>query len=223
MSKNRADPASKPSTIVEDKEGLGNKPDASKLKLMRTSKGHVKGTLTIPVIATDTVSDLKRKLKRTLAPLIERNVSVAPAQTLQPFGETMMRTPGKSPMRTPPRNHFSDSHELSGNLKSINDGRKLTSESKTAGVRSLSFSKLRNCSPNPKPILHSPQLCPMEPASSPGGPKSGPLPSKKPLDDYSVTTIAPHSAKKLSFTSKTEDVPSTPDLVRNTSKCCAVC
>jgi len=226
MSKNRADPATKPSTIIEDKEGFGHKPDASKLKLMRTSKGHVKGTLTIPVIATDTVSDLKRKLRRTLAPLIERNLTVAPAQTHQPFGETMIRTPGKSPMRTPPRNHFSDSHDLSGNSKSTNDGRKLTSESKTAGVRSLSFSKLRNLSPNPKPILHSPQHCPVEPAYSPGGPRSGPLPPKKPLDDHPMSTYAPPSAKKLTFASRTEatpDVSSTADLVRNTSKRFAVC
>lgn len=220
MSKPRADLATKPSTIAEDKEGLGHKPDASKLKLMKTSKGHVKGTLTIPLIATDTVSDLKRKLQRTLAPLIERNLSAAPAQPHQPFGETMMRTPGKSPLRTPPRNHFSDGHDLSGNLKSVNDGRKLTSDSKTAGVRSLSFSKLRNLSPNPKPILHSPQHCPVEPAYSPGGPRSVPLPSKKPHDDIPVSTNAPPSAKKLTFTSSTKGspaVPPTPDL--NKSSC----
>lgn len=190
----------------------GHKPDASKLKLMRTSRGHVKGTLTIPVIATDTVSDLKRKLKRTLAPLIERNLSVTPTQAHQPFGETMMRTPGKSPMRTPPRNHFSDDM----------NGRKLgTPESKAAGVRSLSFSKLRNLSPNPKA---SPNV---EPGySSPGLPRSGSF--RKPVEEYSVSAAAaPPSAKKLSFTSKTEssaDLSSTTDLVRNTtSTCCVLC
>ena len=193
------------------KESLGNKPDASKLKFMRTIKGHVKGTLTIPVIATDTVSDLKRKLKRTLAPLVERNAPaapvVAPAANQQPFGDTMLRTPGKSPMRTPPRSRFSsnDGHQGSGERRTT-EVRKISSESKSGGGRSLSFSKLMNLSPNPKPMFQSPQHCPVEAPYSPGGPKSGPLPSKKPLEDVTESKVAP-PAKRLTFTSRTEVPP----------------
>lgn len=52
------------------------KPMARKLKLVRTMKGMVMGTLTIPVLTTDTIFDLKRKIKRSLQPLIERNLSM---------------------------------------------------------------------------------------------------------------------------------------------------
>ena len=204
------------------KEGLGNKPDASKLKFMRTSKGHVKGTLTIPVIATDTVSDLKRKLKRTLAPLVERNVSVGPTANQQPFGDTMLRTPGKSPMRTPPRSRFSSNEGHQGSEEWRNaELRKISSESKNGGGRSLSFSKLMSLSPNPKPVFQSPQHCPAQAPYSPGGPKSGPLPSKKPLEDITEAKPAPATAKRLTFTSKSDIPPNSvaaPDrLVRPTS------
>lgn len=53
-----------------------HKPAARKIKLLRTSKGHIIGSVTIPVLTTDTVSDLKRKVRRTLQPLTERNFVV---------------------------------------------------------------------------------------------------------------------------------------------------
>eukprot|EP00250_Pteridium_aquilinum_P019109 c2429_g1_i1 orf=89-1792(+) len=52
------------------------KPMARKLKLVRTMKGMVMGTLTIPVLMTDKIFDVKRKLKRFLQPLVERNLSM---------------------------------------------------------------------------------------------------------------------------------------------------
>ncbi|KAG0583641.1 hypothetical protein KC19_3G151300 [Ceratodon purpureus] len=218
MSKNPVNLGKKPNSIPEETEGQpkdGSKPDASKLKFMRTSKGHVKGTLTIPVIATDTVSDLKRKLKRTLAPLVERNVSAAPVVNQQPFGDTMLRTPGKSPMRTPPRSRFSTNEGHQGSEEWRNaELRKISSESKNGG-RSLSFSKLMNLSPNPKPSFQSPQHCPVEAPFSPGGPKSGPLPTRKPLVDASDSKPAPASAKRLTFTSRADTPPNSitaPDL-----------
>ncbi|KAG6543830.1 hypothetical protein Mapa_014670 [Marchantia paleacea] len=53
-----------------------NKPAARKIKLLRTSKGRENGSITIPVLTTDTVSDLRRKVRRTLQPLTERNFLV---------------------------------------------------------------------------------------------------------------------------------------------------
>lgn len=50
------------------------KPAARKFKLVRTQSGHVTGVLTIPVLTTDRISDLKRKIKRSLQPLVERNI-----------------------------------------------------------------------------------------------------------------------------------------------------
>ncbi|KAL2611970.1 hypothetical protein R1flu_023662 [Riccia fluitans] len=53
-----------------------NKPAARKIKLLRTSKGRANGSVTIPVLTRDTVSDLRRKVRRTLHPLTERNFAV---------------------------------------------------------------------------------------------------------------------------------------------------
>ncbi|XP_024381244.1 uncharacterized protein [Physcomitrium patens] len=186
------------------KEFPGQKPNATKLKLMRTSRGHVKGTLTIPVISSDTVADLKRKLKRTLAPLVERDPSPAPTEKQQPFGDTMVRTPGKSPMRTPPSSHY-ERYGHGSNLRGTPEGRRPTSETKPAGVRSLSFSKMLDPKPNP----HTPQQSPMKSPLSASGPRSGPLPPKIPLEDHSVSTTAPSSAKKITFSKDDdEDIPS---------------
>ncbi|KAH7284762.1 hypothetical protein KP509_34G069500 [Ceratopteris richardii] len=55
---------------------MEEKPMARKLKLLRTLKGVVMGTLTIPVLTTNTVADLRKKIKRSLQPLIERNLSM---------------------------------------------------------------------------------------------------------------------------------------------------
>lgn len=171
---------------------------------MRTSRGHVKGTLTIPVISSDTVADLKRKLKRTLAPLVERDPSPAPTEKQQPFGDTMVRTPGKSPMRTPPSSHY-ERYGHGSNLRGTPEGRRPTSETKPAGVRSLSFSKMLDPKPNP----HTPQQSPMKSPLSASGPRSGPLPPKIPLEDHSVSTTAPSSAKKITFSKDDdEDIPS---------------
>lgn len=54
--------------------GSAPKPAARKFKLVRTRSEHVTGVLTIPVLTTDRISDLKRKIKRSLQPLIERNI-----------------------------------------------------------------------------------------------------------------------------------------------------
>ncbi|EFJ28554.1 hypothetical protein SELMODRAFT_410981 [Selaginella moellendorffii] len=51
-------------------------PAARKLKMVRTCKGVVAGTITIPVLTSDTVGDLRRKVKRSLRPLEETNFSI---------------------------------------------------------------------------------------------------------------------------------------------------
>ncbi|MCO5563808.1 hypothetical protein L7F22_017457 [Adiantum nelumboides] len=57
--------------LALDTEG---KPIARKLKLVRTSRGMVVGTVTIPVLTSNTIADLRKKIKRSLQPLIERNL-----------------------------------------------------------------------------------------------------------------------------------------------------
>ncbi|CAM6083136.1 unnamed protein product [Calypogeia fissa] len=65
------------SDVQHSRENLGmeaeHRPAARKIKMLRTSKGHIIGSITIPILTTDTVSDLKRKVRRTLQPLKERN------------------------------------------------------------------------------------------------------------------------------------------------------
>lgn len=50
------------------------KPAARKIKLARTQLGHIIGVVTIPVLTTDRISDLKRKIRRFLQPLVEKNI-----------------------------------------------------------------------------------------------------------------------------------------------------
>lgn len=88
------------------------KPAARKVKLVRTSKGHVKGTLTIPVLTSDSVGDLKRKIRCTLQPTIERNASLS-ASAKDQFHIDV--TPRSSPL--PPSRAPSDS--ASENLKPV--------------------------------------------------------------------------------------------------------
>ncbi|KAJ7555381.1 hypothetical protein O6H91_05G035000 [Diphasiastrum complanatum] len=57
-------------------DASARKPAARKIKLFRITSGHITGTLTIPVLTTDTVSDLRRKIKRSLRPLAERNFTI---------------------------------------------------------------------------------------------------------------------------------------------------
>ncbi|GLJ05214.1 hypothetical protein SUGI_0013880 [Cryptomeria japonica] len=61
------------------------RPAARKFKLIRTQSGHVKGTLTIPVLTTDKISDLKRKIKKSLQISGERNTAtgIIPAKEQQ--------------------------------------------------------------------------------------------------------------------------------------------
>lgn len=179
------------------KEGSGQKPNATKLKLMRTSKGQVKGTLTIPVISSDTVADLQRKLKRTLAPLVEHNLSEAPAEKQEPYGDTMMRCPRKNPLRAPPSNPFINHIAKLRNL----DDRKPSSETTHVRSRSLSFSKLLDLNSN----VLTPQQSPIKPPFSPGGSKSGLLPPQKPLEVISSETIEPSAAKKLDFDKESKE------------------
>lgn len=218
----------------QSEEASGQKPTARKLKLMRTSKGHVKGTLTIPVLTTDTVSDLKRKLRRTLQPLVERNMSshasVAEATPRkappEPFGDTIIKTPVKTPVRTPPTVQSSncmdsvDRHRNTSERcpnseeRGTSERRKLSFESKHGG-RALSFSKLMNglspsthhhespqtSHPQLKSILHTPQHSHVEAPFSPRGAKSGPLPTRKALDDLSLSTARPTPSRRLQFDS----------------------
>ena len=195
---------------------------------MRTSKGHVKGTLTIPVLTTDTVSDLKRKLKRTLQPLVERNLPASDQNridvTPKPFGDTIIKTPVKTP--TPihssdrcdsvERDRTTSERRPGSGERVTGERRPLSFESKNVGGRSLSFSKLMNRSPTTqspqkpplfsdsqathRPVLHTPQHLPVEGSFSPRGAKSGPLPSRKALDDLSGPT-GPSSARRLRFDS----------------------
>jgi hypothetical protein len=205
---------------------------------MRTSKGHVKGTLTIPVLTTDTVSDLKRKLRRTLQPLVERNMGshaseaeATPRKAApEPFGDTIIktpvRTPVKTPVRTPPTVQSSncmdsvDRHRSTSERcpnseeRGTSERRKLSFESKHGG-RALSFSKLMNglspsthhhespqiSHPQLKSILHTPQHSHVEAPFSPRGAKSGPLPTRKALDDLSLSTTRPTPSRRLQFDS----------------------
>jgi ubiquitin C len=65
-------------------ESEERKPLARKIKLVRTLKGSVTGTVTIPVLTTDRIIELRKKIKRSLQPLVERNLS-------------MMQTPQREP------------------------------------------------------------------------------------------------------------------------------
>lgn len=204
------------------------KPGARKLKLMRTSKGHVKATLTIPVLTTDTVADLKRKLKRTLQPLGDRNIgSASPAKdcihnelsqnSVEPTSDTFVKTP----VSTPP----TESQKMEQTPKE--DSNRETRQHPPGHGRSLSFSKLLSRSPsthspvqNPqifsspanyavaaspqKPTqLYTPQHAPLEAPFSPRGAKSGPLPMRKALDELPMgpSAAAPASARRLNFES----------------------
>ncbi len=202
------------------------KPGARKLKLMRTSKGHVKATLTIPVLTTDTVADLKRKLKRTLQPLVDRNFSSAsPAKdhihnelsqnSVEPSSDTFVKTP----VSTPPTE--------SQKMEQKEDSNREASQRPPGHGRSLSFSKLLSRSPSthspiqspqifsspanyavaPSPqkptLLYTPQHAPLEAPFSPRGAKSGPLPMRKALDELPMgpSAAAPASARRLNFES----------------------
>jgi len=232
MFKSPIKPPSKPTNTTEAK-GLGEaatgmKPGARKLKLMRTSKGHVKATLTIPVLTTDTVADLKRKLKRTLQPLGDRNFgSASPAKdhihnelsqnSVEPTSDTFVKTP----VSTPP----TESQKMEQTQKE--DSNREKSQHPPGHGRSLSFSKLLSRSPStqspvqnpqvfsspanyavaPSPqkptLLYTPQHAPLEAPFSPRGAKSGPLPMRKALDELPMgpSTAAPTSARRLNFES----------------------
>ena len=89
------------------------KPLARKIKLVRTLKGSVTGTVTIPVLTTDRIIELRKKIKRSLQPLVERNLSM-PTPQREP--KHIDITPGCKFSST----NLSNMNSSSSNLKSSN-------------------------------------------------------------------------------------------------------
>ncbi|KAI5070612.1 hypothetical protein GOP47_0014955 [Adiantum capillus-veneris] len=116
--------------LALDPEG---KPMARKLKLVRTLRGIVVGTLTIPVLTTNNIADLRKKIKRSLQPLIERNLSIrSPVKEKKHIDITPRSSPATPnvSMRSPALTNVTvrSPAPTSGNMRS---------PSKTMSVRAL--------------------------------------------------------------------------------------